>query len=140
VQNLISDGVTVAIAAGNDSGADACGSSPARVAAGITVGSTDSNDARSSFSNIGKCVDLFAPGGSITSTWNTGDTASNTISGTSMATPHVAGAAARYLAANPSASPAQVQSAIVGAATTGVVGNAGTGSPNRLLWVNPTGP
>jgi subtilisin family serine protease len=140
VQNLINDGVTVAVAAGNDSGGDACGSSPARVPGAITVGSTDINDARSSFSNIGTCVDLFAPGGNITSTWNTSDTASNTISGTSMATPHVTGAAARYLAANPSATPAQVQAAIVGAATSGVVGNPGAGSPNRLLFVSPTGP
>src|SRR5581483_5475295 len=140
VQNLINDGVTVAVAAGNDSGGDACGTSPADVPGAITVGSTDSNDARSSFSNIGTCVDLFAPGGSITSTWNTSDTASNTISGTSMATPHVTGAAARYLAANPTATPAQVQSAIVAAATTGVVGNPGAGSPNRLLFVSPTGP
>ncbi len=140
VQNLINDGVTVAIAAGNDSGADACGTSPARVAAGITVGSTDINDARSSFSNIGTCVDLFGPGSNIVSAGIANDTGSATLSGTSMATPHVAGAAARYLGGNASASPAAVQAALIANATTGVVGNPGAGSPNRLLWVDPTGP
>jgi subtilisin family serine protease len=134
VNNLINAGVTVAVAAGNDYGQNACNYSPARVAAAITVGSTTSTDARSSFSNIGTCLDLFAPGSSILSAWYTSDTATNTISGTSMASPHVAGVAALYKQAVPSASPATIRNAIVNNATTGVVTSAGTGSPNRLLY------
>jgi subtilisin family serine protease len=136
VSRSISDGVTYVVAAGN-SNANACNSSPARVRAAITVGSTTSSDARSSFSNVGSCVDLFAPGSSILSAWYTSNTATNTISGTSMASPHVAGAAARYLQSNTSASPATVSNAIVSNATTGVVSNPGSGSPNRLLYVAP---
>jgi subtilisin family serine protease len=133
VNAAIGRGVTFAIAAGN-SNANACNSSPARVAAAITVGSTTSTDARSSFSNFGTCVDIFAPGSSITSAWNTSNTATNTISGTSMATPHVAGVAALYLATHTGASPATVRNAMVAAATTNHVGNPGAGSPNRLLF------
>ncbi|MET9665695.1 S8 family peptidase [Streptomyces sp. NPDC006475] len=138
VRNSIASGVTYAIAAGND-GANASNYSPARVTEAITVGSTTSTDARSSFSNYGTVLDIFAPGSSITSSWNTGDAATNTISGTSMATPHVAGAAALYLAANRTATPAQVSTALTTAATSGVVGSPGTGSPNRLLYVGGTG-
>ncbi|HEX6870778.1 MAG TPA: S8 family serine peptidase [Micromonosporaceae bacterium] len=134
VSNSIADGVTYAIAAGN-SNANACNSSPARVAAAITVGATESNDARASYSNFGTCLDLFGPGSSITSAWNTSDTATNTISGTSMATPHVAGAAALVLAQNTSYTPAQVRDSLVNNATNGVVTNPGTGSPNKLLYV-----
>jgi serine protease len=133
VRAAITSGVTFAIAAGN-SNADACNSSPARVAQALTVGSTTSTDARSSFSNFGTCLDLFAPGSSITSAWNTSDTATNTISGTSMATPHVAGVAALYLALNPSASPSAVRTAVVDNATPNKVTGAGAGSPNRLLY------
>ena len=133
VRSSISSGVTYAIAAGN-SNADACSYSPARVAEAITVGATTSSDARASYSNFGSCLDLFAPGSSITSAWYTSSTATNTISGTSMATPHVTGTAALYLETNPSASPSAVASAIVSSATSGVVASAGTGSPNMLLY------
>jgi subtilisin family serine protease len=134
VNNSINDGVSYAVAAGN-SNANACNASPARTAAAITVGSTTSTDARSSFSNVGSCVDLFAPGSSITSAWHTSDTATNTISGTSMAAPHVAGAVALVLGGNNSASPATVRNSLVTNATPNVITNAGSGSPNRLLFV-----
>ena len=134
VQNSINSGVTYAIAAGNDYGVDACTESPGRVAAAITVGSTTSTDAKSDFSNIGTCIDIFAPGSSILSSWYTSDTATNTISGTSMATPHVVGVAALYLQNNPSASPTTVRDQIVNTATTSHLTGIGTGSPNRLLY------
>ncbi|MFF8728408.1 S8 family serine peptidase [Streptomyces sp. NPDC015171] len=132
VRNSIASGVTYAIAAGN-SNANASSYSPARVTEAITVGATTSTDARASYSNYGPVLDLFAPGSSITAGWNTSDTATNTISGTSMATPHVAGAAAVHLAGHPSATPAQVATALVNGATSGVVGSVGSGSPNKLL-------
>jgi len=138
VTNSINDGVTYAIAAGNDN-VDACSTSPARVASALTVGSTTTTDARSSFSNFGTCVDIFAPGSSITSSWNTSDTATNTISGTSMATPHVTGVAALFLETNPTASPATVAAAIINSSTPNKVTNPGTGSPNRLLFSLLTG-
>ncbi|GGS23313.1 MULTISPECIES: S8 family peptidase [Actinokineospora] len=138
VRRSISAGVTYALASGN-SNANACNSSPARVTEALTVNASDRNDARASFSNYGTCTDLFAPGVSITSAWHTGSTATNTISGTSMASPHVAGAAALYLAANPSATPSQVNSAIINAATSGRISNPGTGSPNRLLFTGDGG-
>ena len=136
VTNAINAGVTFAVAAGNDN-VDACGGSPSRVAAAVTVGATTSTDARSSFSNFGSCLDLFAPGSSITSAWYTGNSATNTISGTSMATPHVAGAAALHLSANPGATPAAVRTALVSNGTTGRVSGPGTGSPNVLLFTPP---
>ena len=134
VANSINSGVTYALAAGN-SNANACNSSPSRVGAAITVGSTTSTDARSSFSNYGTCVDIFAPGSSITSAWYNSNSATNTISGTSMAAPHVAGAAALVLSRNTGFSPAQVRDSLVNNATTGVITSPGTGSPNRLLFV-----
>jgi len=136
--NSVASGVTYAVAAGN-SNADACTSSPARAPSAITVGATTSTDARASYSNFGSCVDLFAPGSGITSDWNTSDTATNTLSGTSMATPHVVGSAALYLGEHPGASPATVTTALLGAATPGKVTSPGTGSPNLLDFVGPTG-
>ncbi|WP_128436880.1 S8 family peptidase [Streptomyces cyaneus] len=136
VANSIASGVTYAVAAGNSS-ANASSYSPARVPAAITVGATTSSDARASYSNYGSVLDIFAPGSSITAGWNTSDTATNTISGTSMATPHVAGAAAVYLAGHTSATPATVASALTSGATTNVVTSAGSGSPNRLLKLVP---
>jgi subtilisin family serine protease len=138
VQNSIGDNITYAIAAGND-GVNACDGSPARVTDAITVGASAKNDSRARFfpsgsSNTGSCVDLFAPGLDIQSAWNSSDTEVNTISGTSMATPHVAGVAALYLERNQSASPAAVAAAIINGCTTGVITDAGTGSPNRLLF------
>ena len=138
VANSIASGITYAIAAGN-SNADACNFSPARTPAAITLGATAINDARASFSNFGPCVDLFAPGVSITSAWFSSNSATNTISGTSMATPHACGVAALILGANPSFTPQQVRDRMVADATTGVVTSPGTGSPNRLLFVNSGG-
>ncbi|MER5488919.1 S8 family peptidase [Streptomyces sp. NPDC002812] len=134
VKNSIASGVTYAVAAGN-SGVLATTSSPARVTEAITVGATSSTDAKASWSNYGSRLDLFAPGVSITAGWNTSDTATSTISGTSMATPHVAGAVAVYLAGHTSATPAQVATALINGATSGVVTSPGSGSPNKLLRI-----
>ncbi|MFG2101570.1 S8 family serine peptidase [Micromonospora echinaurantiaca] len=139
VTNSINSGITYAVAAGNGdifgNRQNACNYSPARVASAITVGATQNNDAAASFSNYGTCVDILAPGVNITSAWYTGNSATNTISGTSMASPHVAGAAALVLSANPSWSPQQVRDSLVNNATPNVVTNPGTGTPNRLLYV-----
>ncbi|MBM0229552.1 S8 family serine peptidase [Micromonospora sp. ATA51] len=139
VTNSINSGITYAVAAGNGdifgNRQNACNYSPARVASAITVGATQNNDAAASFSNYGTCVDILAPGVNITSAWYTGSSATNTISGTSMASPHVAGAAALVLSANPSWSPQQVRDSLVNNATPNVVTNVGTGTPNRLLYV-----
>lgn len=135
VRNSIASGVTYTVAAGND-GLPAFLFSPARVKEAVTVGATDIKDAKASFSNWGGSLDLFAPGVGITSAWKTNDTATNTISGTSMASPHVAGAAALYLADHPSATPAEVSKALTDQAVPGKVTGAGLGSPNKLLQVN----
>ncbi|SDI99147.1 Serine protease, subtilisin family [Actinokineospora alba] len=139
VRNSIAAGITYALASGNDNG-NACNYSPARVTEGITVNASDRNDARASFSNFGTCTDIFAPGVGIMSAWMTNDTATNTISGTSMAAPHVAGAAAVWLANRPSDTPAQVQAGLIAASTPNKVTNPGTGSPNRLLYIDPGTP
>jgi subtilisin family serine protease len=131
----IASGVTYAVAAGN-SNANACNYSPSRVPAAITVGATTSTDARASYSDIGTCLDIFAPGSSITSDWYSSNTATNTISGTSMASPHVTGAAALVLGRNPTFTPAQVRDSLVTSATPNVVTSPGTGSANRLLFVS----
>jgi len=132
VANAVSAGITFVVAAGN-SNVDACTASPARTPSAITVGATTNTDARASYSNFGSCVDIFAPGSSITSAWYRSNTQTNTISGTSMASPHVAGVAALYLQGG-NASPATVTNALINGATTGKVASAGTGSPNRLLF------
>jgi subtilisin family serine protease len=137
VRNSIADGVTYALAAGNEN-QNACNVSPARTPDAITVGATTNADSRASFSNWGTCVDLFAPGQNITSAWIGNDAATNTISGTSMASPHAAGAAALVLGGAPQATPAQVRSTVLAAATADKVVNPGTGSPNVLLGTGST--
>ncbi|MFG2013124.1 S8 family peptidase [Micromonospora sp. NPDC048868] len=136
VNRSISSGVTYAVTAGS-SNANACNYSPARVAAALTVAGTTSTDARMPSGNHGSCIDLFAPGANITSTWHTGDAAVTTISGSSMAAAHVTGCAALALSANPTWSPAQVAAYLVGRATTGVVTGVVSGTPNRLLYCGP---
>jgi subtilisin family serine protease len=140
VANSIASGVTYAISAGNGNfmgvAQDACKSSPARVSSAITVSATNNSDTKASWANFGSCVDLFAPGVSITSSWYTSNTATNTISGTSMAAPHVTGVAALYLQEHPSATPQQVRDALVESGTVGVVKSAGRRSPNVLLFTS----
>jgi subtilisin family serine protease len=139
VQRSINDGVSYAVAAGNGNifgiAQNACNSSPARVSAAMTIGATDSNDRKASWSNYGSCVDWFAPGVSITSSWYTSTTATNTISGTSMATPHTAGVAALYLQSSPSASPATVRTALFNNTTKSIVTSSNT-TNNHLLFTN----
>ena len=133
VQGAVAAGVVFAVAAGNEN-TNACNRSPASAPDALTVGATTGSDSRASFSNYGTCVDIFAPGTSITSSTMNSTTSYGSWSGTSMASPHVAGVAALYLEANPGANPSQVGGAITGQATAGVVGSAGTGSPNLLLY------
>ena len=138
VQNSINSGVTYVVAAGN-AAADACGYTPASVASALTVGATTSADVQASFSNNGSCVDLFAPGSTIYSAWNTNDYSLGYANGTSMAAPHVAGAAALFLQSNPGAAPATVVQAIVSNTTSGALSGLVGSSPNRMLRVNGTG-
>ena len=133
VERAVSAGITMAVAAGN-SNANACNYSPARAAGALTVGATGSTDWRASYSNYGACVDLFAPGSNITSAGHASDTASAVMSGTSMATPHVAATAALWMTWNPGATPAQVAAAMKAYATRSAVLGPGTGSPNLLLF------
>ena len=133
VDRAAAAGVTFAIAAGNST-ADACNSSPASATTGITVGATDNTDAFASFSNFGTCVHINGPGVNITSAWIGSNTATNTISGTSMATPHVAGAAALYLQVNPTALPADVRAALKSNSTANVITGVPAGTPNQLLY------
>ena len=139
VRNSIADGVSYAVAAGN-SNASACSFSPARVTEAMTIGASTSTDRRASFSNWGSCMDWFAPGQDITSAWGSGDNATNTISGTSMASPHTAGVAALYLQSHSSASPAAVQSVLRSAGTarriSGLNKLLNPGTPNLLLFAN----
>jgi subtilisin family serine protease len=139
VNNSINDGVSYAIAAGNGdifgNPQNACNFSPARVAAAMTISATDRTDTKASWANYGSCVDWFAPGVSITSAWYTSDTATNTISGTSMATPHTTGVAAQYLQGHPGSSPATVRSALFNLTTKSIVKNSNT-TNNHLLFTN----
>jgi subtilisin family serine protease len=139
VSNMIADGVATAVAAGNGNRGgrqqDACKYSPARVATAMTIGATDSTDRKATWSNYGNCVDWFAPGVSILSSWSTSNTATNTISGTSMATPHTAGVAALYLQSNAGASPATVRDALYANTTKGVVTSSSTAN-NHLLFTD----
>ena len=134
VTNAVNLGITFAVAAGN-ANVNACTSSPARADAALTVAATTNSDARAAFSNYGACVDIFAPGQGITSAYNSSDTATVQLSGTSMASPHVAGVVALYLSAHPAASPENVRAALVTNANANLVTNAGDGSPNLLLYM-----
>ena len=131
VEASVAAGITYAVAAGNDYAADACNSSPASAPSALTVAASDNTDALASFSNIGECVDIIAPGVDITSAWIGGG--EDTISGTSMASPHVAGVAALHLGENPDATPAEVGTALTDNAVADAISNPGTGTPNLLL-------
>lgn len=134
---LVADGVAVAVAAGNGNGANACNTSPARSPTALTVGATTDRDAAASFSNIGPCLELFAPGSNIASAWTGSPTATAIRSGTSMAAPHVAGALAVLWSDHPALSAAQVQSLLLATAVQNRLTGIGTGSPNLLLHITP---
>lgn len=133
VNNAVAAGVVFGVAAGND-GANAANYSPASAASAITVGAIETGNLRSSYSNYGAVLDVFAPGTGITSSWIGSNSATNTISGTSMATPHVVGVAAYLISLEGLGSPAAVAARITALAGSGLVGSPGSGSPNRLLY------
>lgn len=135
VENLYNNGYVMVVAAGN-SNTDACTSSPARVSKAITVAATDNTDTRASYSNYGGCVDIFAPGSQINSSWIGSNTATKILNGTSMATPHVAGVVAEMLQSTPTASPQTISTNLLNQASSNVVKNP-SGSPNRLLYKSP---
>lgn len=132
VENLFNNGYVMVVAAGN-SNTDACSSSPARVSKAITVAATDSTDTRASYSNYGSCVDIFAPGSQINSSWIGSNTATKVLNGTSMATPHVVGVVAEMLQSTPTAAPQTISNNLLNQASNNVVKNP-SGSPNRLLY------
>ncbi|MDS7957848.1 MULTISPECIES: S8 family peptidase [unclassified Acinetobacter] len=135
VENLFNNGYVMVVAAGN-SNTDACSSSPARVSKAITVAATDNTDTRASYSNYGSCVDIFAPGNQINSSWIGSNTATKVLNGTSMATPHVAGVVAEMLQSTPTATPQTISNNLLNQASNNVVKNP-SGSPNRLLYKSP---
>lgn len=137
VQGVLNDGVTAVVAAGN-SATDACNSSPARVPDALTVAASDSSDRQASFSNFGSCVDLYAPGVGITSAGIASATATASMSGTSMASPHVAGAAAAVLSRSPDLAPAAVAARLISGSTPAAITGSGAGTPNRLLYSDPS--
>ncbi|MER6309434.1 S8 family peptidase [Streptomyces sp. NPDC001657] len=138
IKKSIAAGITWVVSSGND-GADACGNSPGDIASALVVNNSTADDRRRSDSDYGSCTDLFAPGTGIVSAWNTGDRDTHSLTGTSMAAPHVTGAAALYLSAHPDASPAEVQQALLDNATSGRIPNAGSGTPDRLLHTGGLG-
>jgi len=138
IKSLVNSGVTTVVAAGN-SNRNACSYSPASEPSAITVASTTSGDTRSSFSNWGSCVDIFAPGSSIKSPWIGSNSATRTISGTSMASPHVCGAVALYLGQDSNLSPTAVASKLLADSVTNTISNTGPGTPNRMLFVGGVG-
>lgn len=135
VENLFNNGYVMVVAAGN-SNTDACSSSPARVSKAITVAATDNTDTRASYSNYGSCVDIFAPGSQINSSWIGSNTATKVLNGTSMATPHVVGVVAEMLQSTPTATPQTISTNLLNQASSNVVKNP-SGSPNRLLYKSP---
>merc|ERR1719225_1023923 len=138
VDAAVAAGVVVSVAAGN-SNTDACNFSPAFVPSAITVGSTDATDSRSSFSNYGTCVDIWAPGSSVVSLSRTSDSGTRSLSGTSMACPHVSGAAALVLGADPSKNPAKVLQELLDNAALDTISDLKAGDTNAMLYVGAGG-